>query len=102
MKTGKITRLIRYMRRFGESKQPEWLDFYPGLAQVDWSEPSGGGGISVERALFDDPLLIFQWHKNRAIIFDDERLDSCSNWMRSATKVQRCWLTRIFPSQQMK
>ncbi|CAK0773435.1 hypothetical protein CCP4SC76_5750005 [Gammaproteobacteria bacterium] len=104
MRTGKITRHIRHMRRFGDSQQIIWLKhpdgkpYHYALQKIDWMEPSCGGAVEAEKRLFNDPMLIFQWALNHRVIFDDKRLAQCSNWMKGYTNAQRCWLRRVLPN----
>jgi hypothetical protein len=81
-----ITSLIRLLFRNQSINHPySW-----GLAGFDWSEPSGGGAIEVDKKVQLNPLLPFVWLRNNIDVSEK----NCSNWMKTYRRQQKCWITR--------
>ncbi len=93
--TQRYTWLVRYMRRFGDSSAPPGCPSYA-LQLVDYREPSGGGGIAMERALFDDPSRIFSWR--RSWESGALRRKPAHNYEAGAMRAVETWVCRVWPN----
>ena len=89
----RYTWLARYMRRFGDRSAPPGCPHYA-LQPVDYREPSGGGGVAMERALFEDPSRIFSWRRD----LESGRLrrEPTHNYEAGAMRAVATWVRRVW------
>ena len=93
--TQRYTWLVRYMRRFGDRSSPPGCPHYA-LQFLDYREPSGGGGIAMERALFEDPLRIFSWRRSWDSGF--LRREPAHNYEAGSMRAVKTWVCRVWPN----